>query len=52
MKIILCIYLIGILSGLYLAKKRKDPSLFWFAFIPLLGTYYATKVAINAFIKG
>ena len=52
MKIILYIYLIGLLSGLYCAKKRKDPSLFGLAFIPLLGTYYATKSAIILFIKG
>lgn len=51
MKILLFIYLFGALCGLYCAKKYKDPALFWLAFLPIVGTYFATKAAFRIFIK-
>jgi hypothetical protein len=51
MKIVISVYIMGILSGLHLARNRKDPSLFFCSFIPILGTYHATKAAIVYWIK-
>lgn len=48
---LLFIYLFGALCGLYCAKKYKDPPLFYYAFIPIVGTYFATKAAIRIFIE-
>lgn len=52
MIILFYIYLIGIICGLYCAKKLKDPGCFWLAFLPIIGTYYSIKAGVRIWITG